>query len=78
MRRVAASKPHAQKIRNLRRMIHDRGLDTLIQIDGGVTTENAAGLIKAGADVLVADLAVAHRPLGQADVEASAGDATLD
>ncbi|MBS1659426.1 MAG: ribulose-phosphate 3-epimerase [Bacteroidetes bacterium] len=47
--------PHTfQKIRNLRRMIHERGLQTLIQIDGGVSTENAASIVKAGADVLVA------------------------
>ena len=47
--------PHTfQKIRNLRRMIHERGLNTLIEIDGGVTEENAASLLRAGADVLVA------------------------
>jgi ribulose-phosphate 3-epimerase len=47
--------PHTyQKIRNLRKMIHDRGLQTLIEIDGGVTTENASSLVKAGADALVA------------------------
>ncbi|HWK06633.1 MAG TPA: ribulose-phosphate 3-epimerase [Puia sp.] len=49
--------PHTyQKIRNLKRMIHERGLDghTLIQIDGGVTLENASSIIRAGADVLVA------------------------
>ncbi len=47
--------PHTyQKIRTLRRMLHDRGLNTLIEIDGGVTTENGASLVKAGADVLVA------------------------
>ena len=47
--------PHTyQKIRTLRRMIHDRGLNTLIEIDGGVTTENGGSLVKAGADVLVA------------------------
>jgi ribulose-phosphate 3-epimerase len=51
-----------QKIRTLRRMIHDRGLelDTLIQVDGGVTLENAGGIIRAGADVLVAGTTVFH------------------
>jgi ribulose-phosphate 3-epimerase len=49
-----------QKIRNLRRMIHDRGLQTLIEIDGGVTVENAASLVKSGADVLVAGSTVFH------------------
>ena len=53
--------PHTyQKIRNLRRMIHDRGLNTLIEIDGGVTLENGASLVKAGADVLVAGSTVFH------------------
>lgn len=53
--------PHTfQKIRNLRRMIHDRGLNTLIEIDGGVTIENAASLCKSGADVLVAGSTVFH------------------
>lgn len=47
--------PHTfQKIRNLKKMIHERGLDTLIEIDGGVTTENAGPILRAGADVLVA------------------------
>lgn len=35
-------------------MINERGLKVLIEIDGGVTLENAASLIAAGADVLVA------------------------
>jgi len=42
------------KIRTLRRMIDERGLATKIEIDGGVTLENAPDIIKAGADVLVA------------------------
>jgi ribulose-phosphate 3-epimerase len=49
-----------QKIRNLRRMIHDRGLPTLIEIDGGVTLDNAAMIIRSGADVLVAGSTVFH------------------
>lgn len=41
------------KIRKLKKMITDGGYETLIQIDGGVTKENIAGLIKAGVDVFV-------------------------
>ena len=43
-----------QKIRQLKQMIHERGLNTLIEIDGGVTVENAKSLVHAGANVLVA------------------------
>ena len=47
--------PHTlEKIRQLRKMIDERGLPTLIEIDGGVTEENAASIVAAGADVLVA------------------------
>lgn len=47
--------PHTlQKIKTLRRMIDEKGLHTIIEIDGGVTLENAPSLIAAGADVLVA------------------------
>jgi len=35
-------------------MIDERGLPTLIEIDGGVTEENAGSIIAAGAHVLVA------------------------
>jgi ribulose-phosphate 3-epimerase len=41
------------KIAELRKMIDERGLQVLIEIDGGVTVENAASILKAGADVLV-------------------------
>lgn len=42
------------KIRKLRRMIDEKGLSIKIEIDGGVTLENAPEIIAAGADVLVA------------------------
>jgi len=42
------------KIRQLRKMIVERGLNVKIEIDGGVTLENASSIIEAGADVLVA------------------------
>ena len=47
--------PHTlEKIRNLRKMIDERGLNVHIEIDGGVTLDNAPSIIAAGADVLVA------------------------
>ncbi|MFO7933542.1 MAG: ribulose-phosphate 3-epimerase [Bacteroidales bacterium] len=41
------------KIRKLRKMIDERNLDTLIQVDGGVTEENIGDLIAAVVDVFV-------------------------
>lgn len=43
-----------EKIKQLRKMIDERGLKVQIEIDGGVTLENASSIIAAGADVLVA------------------------
>jgi ribulose-phosphate 3-epimerase len=43
-----------KKIRQLRNMITEQGLQVDIEIDGGVTVENAGSLIEAGASVLVA------------------------
>src|SRR5687767_3473204 len=40
-----------QKIKDLRRMIDDKGLATKIEIDGGVTLQNAPAIIQAGAHV---------------------------
>ncbi|MGB6150605.1 MAG: ribulose-phosphate 3-epimerase [Pricia sp.] len=43
-----------EKVRALKELITNRKSKALIEIDGGVTSENAARLVKAGADVLVA------------------------
>ena len=43
-----------QKITELKKMIRQQEAHTLIEIDGGVTLENANDILKAGADVLVA------------------------
>lgn len=43
-----------KKIKQLRNMIDEKGLNVLIEIDGGVTTQNAGTIVAAGADVLVA------------------------
>jgi ribulose-phosphate 3-epimerase len=42
------------KVRKLRQMANNQGLNTHIEIDGGVTSYNAKKLLDAGADVLVA------------------------
>lgn len=42
------------KVRSLSQMIKERGASTQIEIDGGVTNANAAQLVEAGANVLVA------------------------
>jgi len=43
-----------EKTRKMREMIDRRGLQTLIQVDGGVNLETGRRLLEAGADVLVA------------------------
>ena len=51
--------PHTmEKIRQLRKLITETGSNALIEIDGGVTVDNASEIVKAGADVLVAGNAV--------------------
>ncbi len=51
-----------EKIKQLRKMIDEKGLKVLIEIDGGVTIENAPSIIAAGADVLVAGNTVFKSP----------------
>ncbi len=46
------------KIARLRKKIDELGLKTEIEVDGGVKPENAALVINAGADILVAGSAV--------------------
>ena len=43
-----------EKTKTLKEMINRKGLDTLIEIDGGVNLQTGKQLIDAGADVLVA------------------------
>ena len=47
-----------EKVRQLKAMIIERNLETLIEIDGGVGLQNAEKLLQAGADVLVAGSSV--------------------
>ena len=43
-----------QKVKKLKKIIDRNNASTLIEVDGGVTDKNAAQLVEAGADVLVA------------------------
>ena len=46
------------KVRELRRIIADRGLNVDIEVDGGITTDNVHLALEAGANVIVAGSAV--------------------
>ena len=66
-----------EKIRRLRRMLDERRLEALIQIDGGVTPDNT-DLVRAGADVLVSGSAFFSVPPYEARrlaFESKAGEA---
>jgi ribulose-phosphate 3-epimerase len=55
------------KLRRLKRMIDERGLETKIEIDGGIGPENIAEIVEAGAEIIVAGSAV----YGKGDASAS-------
>lgn len=58
------------KIRQLRELAAERNPHLLIEIDGGVTLDNAAAIIEAGADVLVAGNTVFKSPDPSATIRA--------
>ena len=58
------------KIRALRRMCDERGLDTIIEVDGGLSGANSWQAIEAGADAIVAGSAVFGAPDYAAAIEA--------
>lgn len=56
-----------EKVQKLRRMIDEKGLTTLIEVDGGVNEKTGAELVQAGADALVAGSYIfGHRSLEEA------------
>ncbi len=57
------------KVRELRRIIDERNLSTLIEIDGGISDSNARAAFDAGCNVLVAGAAVFHAPDPAAEIE---------
>jgi ribulose-phosphate 3-epimerase len=50
------------KLRQLRQLINSQRAHALIEVDGGITVENAATIVEAGADVLVAGSTVFSAP----------------
>jgi ribulose-phosphate 3-epimerase len=50
------------KVKRLDALRTERGVPFMIQVDGGVGMENAAELVRSGADVLVAGNAVFKAP----------------
>jgi len=51
-----------EKVRQVRRMLDEAGSPALLEVDGGLDEHNAAAIIDAGADVLVAGSAVFRAP----------------
>lgn len=51
-----------RKISELKEMITRKGLNTLIEVDGGVSLKNAAALKEAGADIIVVGSAITSSP----------------
>ena len=57
-----------EKIAQLRAMAREAGLGTIIEVDGGISSRNAAEVFAAGADVLVAGNAVFGAPDPEAEI----------
>ena len=47
-----------EKVRSLRRMIDERGLNVRIEIDGGIDLTNIGEVVMAGAEIIVAGTAI--------------------
>jgi ribulose-phosphate 3-epimerase len=60
-RYIATMEP---KIREVRRLLDERGLDVDVEVDGGIGPDTVAGAVAAGANVLVAGSALFRDPDG--------------
>ena len=55
--------PHTlEKLRQVRKLIDDSGLDIRLQVDGGVKVDNIKEIAEAGADMFVAGSAIFNQP----------------
>ena len=50
------------KVRRLRKMIDERGLETRVEIDGGIDSDNIADVVGAGAEIIVSGAAIFGAP----------------
>lgn len=57
------------KLRAVRKMIDDKGLDIMLEIDGGVKIDNIAEVARAGADTFVAGSAIYNTPDYKATID---------
>lgn len=57
-----------EKIAQLRALAREAGLETIIEVDGGISSHNAGEIFAAGADVLVAGNAVFGAPDPAAEI----------
>jgi ribulose-phosphate 3-epimerase len=49
-----------EKVRRLKKMIRSQGLNTQIEVDGGINIERGKLMVEAGADILVAGNSIFH------------------
>ena len=63
-----------EKVRKLKAECENRGINIEIQVDGGVTEENAPTLISAGASILVAGSSVFGKPDRKSAIEKLRGN----
>lgn len=51
-----------EKLKRVRKMIEESGRDIFLEVDGGIDSKTASGVVKAGANVLVAGTSIFRRP----------------
>jgi ribulose-phosphate 3-epimerase len=59
-----------EKVRKIKAEIDNRGLNTVIQVDGGINADNASAAVEAGADILVAGSSVFGKSDRRAAIDA--------